>query len=452
MKIILVGCGTIGATIISSLVSEGHDIVAVDSDSDFLNEITNVYDVMGLCGNGADSDVLEEAGAETADLFVAVTGSDELNMLSCFLARKMGAKYTIARVRNPEYNDKSLGFMKDNLELSMCINPELLTARELYKILKFPSAVKIETFSRGNLEMIEIRLKPDSALDGMSLMEMRKTHKAKVLVCYVRRDDEVFIPDGNFRLKSGDWVGLTAVPSELQKLFKSIGAYQKQAKNVMLLGGSRTAHYLADMLLESGGSVKIIERNPEICERLSEALPKAVILNGDGAEQELLLEEGLRSLDAFVSLTNTDEANILLSIFASGQSVPKVIAKVNRQELVRMAENMGVDSVVSPKKMVGDVIVSYARALENSMGSNVETLYKIADGKAEALEFNVRADSKVIGVPLKELQIKKGILIAGIIRNRKTVIPVGDDMILAGDSVVIVAADQGLRDLDGILR
>ena len=452
MKIILVGCGTIGATIISSLVSEGHDIVAIDSDADFLNSITNIYDVMGLCGNGADSDVLEEAGADTADLFVAVTGSDELNMLSCFLARKMGAKYTIARIRNPEYNDKSLGFMKDNLELSMCINPELLTARELYKILKFPSAVKIETFSRGNLEMIEIRLKSDSALDGMSLMEMRKTHKAKVLVCYVRRDDEVFIPDGNFRLKSGDWVGITAAPGELQKLFKSLGAYQKQAKNVMLLGGSRTAHYLADMLLESGGSVKIIERNPEICERLSEALPKAVILNGDGAEQELLLEEGLRSLDAFVSLTNTDEANILLSIFASGQSVPKVIAKVNREELVRMAENMGLDSVVSPKAMVGDVIVSYARALENSMGSNVETLYKIADGKAEALEFNVRADSKVIGVPLKELQIKKGILIAGIIRNRKTVIPVGDDMILAGDSVVIVAADQGLRDLDGILR
>lgn len=452
MKIILVGCGTIGATIISSLVSEGHDIVAIDSDADFLNSITNVYDVMGLCGNGADSDVLEEAGADTADLFVAVTGSDELNMLSCFLARKMGAKYTIARVRSPEYNDKSLGFMKDNLELSMCINPELLTARELYKILKFPSAVKIETFSRGNLEMIEIRLKSDSTLDGMSLMEMRKTHKAKVLVCYVRRDDEVFIPDGNFRLKSGDWVGITAAPGELQKLFKSLGVYQKQAKNVMLLGGSRTAHYLADMLIESGGSVKIIERNPEICERLSEALPKAVILNGDGAEQELLLEEGLRSLDAFVSLTNTDEANILLSIFASGQSVPKVIAKVNREELVRMAENMGLDSVVSPKAMVGDVIVSYARALENSKGSNVETLYKIADGKAEALEFNVRADSKVIGVPLKELQIKKGILIAGIIRNRKTVIPVGDDMILAGDSVVIVAADQGLRDLDGILR
>ncbi len=452
MKIILVGCGNIGATIISSLVSEGHDIVAVDSDAGFLNEITNVFDVMGLCGNGADSDILEEAGADSADLFVSVTGSDELNMLACFLARKMGAKYTIARVRNPEYNDKSLSFMKDKLELSMCINPELLAARELYKILKFPSAVKIENFSRGNLEMIEFRLKPDSVLDGMSLMEMRQKHKAKVLICYVRREDEVFIPDGNFKLSSGDWVGITAAPSELQKLFKSLGVYQKQAKNVMLLGGSRTAHYLAEMLLESGGSVKIIERERDVCEHLSEALPKAVIINGDGAQQELLLEEGLRSLDAFVSLTNMDEANVLLSIFASNQNVPKTIAKVNRDELVGMSENLGLDTVVSPKKIISDVIVSYARALENSMGSNVETLYKIADGKAEALEFNVKPDSKVVGIPLKTLEIKKGVLVAGIIRDRKTVIPMGDDVILSGDNVVVVAADQGLRDLDGILR
>ncbi len=452
MKIILVGCGTIGATIISSLVSEGHDIVAIDNDAAFLNEITNVYDVMGLCGNGADSDILDEAGAKDADLFVAVTGSDELNMLACFLARKMGAKHTMARVRNPEYNDKSLNFMKDNLELSMCINPELLTARELYKILKFPSAVKIESFSRGNLEMLEFRLKPDSVLDGVSLMEMRQKYKAKVLVCYVRRGDDVFIPNGMFQLKSGDWVGVTASPSELSKLFKSLGVYQKQAKNVMLLGGSRTARYLADMLIESGGSVKIVERNRELCERLSEALPKAVIINGDGAEQELLLEEGIKSLDAFVSLTNMDEANILLSIFASNNNVPKVIAKVDRDERSRMAENLGVDSVVSPKKMIADVLVSYARALENSMGSNVETLYKIADGKAEALEFNVKPDSKVIGIPLKDLESKKGVLIAGIIRGDHTVIPAGNDMILPGDSVVVVSSEHRFGDLDDILK
>ena len=452
MKIILVGCGTIGATIISSLVSEGHDIVAVDNDAAFLNGITNVYDVMGLCGNGADSDILEEAGAKDADLFVAVTGSDELNMLACFLARKMGAKHTIARVRNPEYNDHSLSFMKDNFELSMCINPELLVARELYKILKFPSAVKIESFSRGNLEMLEFRLKPDSVLDGVSLMEMRQKYKAKVLVCYVRRGDEVVIPNGMFCLKSGDWVGVTAAPNELSKLFKSLGAYQKQAKNVMLLGGSRTARYLADMLLESGGSVKIVERNRELCERLSEALPKAVIINGDGAEQELLLEEGLKTLDAFVSLTNMDEANILLSIFASNHNVPKVIAKVSRDELVRMAENLGLDSIVSHKRMISDILVSYARALENSMGSSIETLYKIADGKVEALEFNVKPDSMVIGIPLKDLESKKGILIAGIIRKNHTIIPAGNDMILSGDSVVVISSQHRLGDLDDILK
>lgn len=452
MKIILVGCGTIGATIISSLVSEGHDIVAIDNDAAFLNEITNVYDVMGLCGNGADSDILDEAGAKDADLFVAVTGSDELNMLACFLARKMGAKHTMARIRNPEYNDHSLSFMKETFELSMCINPELLVARELYKILKFPSAVKIESFSRGNLEMLEFRLKPDSVLDGVSLMEMRQIHKAKVLVCYVRRGEEVVIPNGMFRLKSGDRVGVTAAPNELSKLFKSLGAYQKQAKNVMLLGGSRTAHYLADMLLESGGSVKIVERSRELCERLSEALPKAVIINGDGAEQELLLEEGLNSLDAFVSLTNMDEANILLSIFASNHNVPKVIAKVNRDELGRMAENLGLDSIVSHRHMISNVLASYARALENSMGSNIETLYKIADGKVEALEFNVKPDSKVVGIPLKDLESKKGILIAGIIRKNHTIIPAGNDMILSGDSVVVISSEHRLGDLDDILK
>ena len=452
MKIILVGCGTIGTTIISSLVAEGHDIVAIDNDNDFLNEITNVYDVLGVCGNGADSDVLFEAGAADADLFVAVTGSDELNMLACFLARKMGAKHTIARVRNPEYNDSSLSFMKDSLELSMCINPELLTARELYKILKFPSAVKIEKFSRGNLEMLEFRLKSESALDGVSLMEMRQKYKARILVCYVRRDDAIVIPDGNFRLKSGDWVGVTASTSELQKFFKSLGVYQKQAKNVMLLGGSRTAHYLAEMLLESGGSVKIIEQNLEVCERLSEALPNAVILNGDGAQQEILLEEGIRSLDAFVALTNMDEANILLSIFAYNQSVPKAIAKVHRDELVGMAEHLGLDCIVSPKRMISDVLVSYARALENSVGSNIETLYKIADGKAEALEFNVKQDSKVVGIPLKDLESKKGILIAGIIRDNKTIIPSGGDVILSGDSVVVISSEHRLGDLDDILK
>lgn len=452
MKIIIVGCGKIGATIIQSLSSEGHDIVAIDSDAAVLSDITNVYDCMGICGNGADSEILYEAGIEDTELFIAVTGSDELNMLSCYLARKMGAGNTIARIRNPEYNDRNLGFLKSKLELSMSINPEHLAAKELFNVLKFPSAVKIETFSRGNLEMIEFRLKPDSALDGISLMEMREKHRARVLVCYVRRDEEVIIPSGNFRLKSGDRIGLTAQPNELEKFFRSLGSFKKRAKNIMILGGSRTAHYLAEMLTDIGNSVKIIEKDEKICRELSESLPKAVVINGDGAAQELLLEEGLGSTDAFVALTGMDEENILISIFAASQNVPNVISKVNRDELLLMAENLGLDCVVSPKKIIADVLVSYARALQNSLGSNIETLYQLADGKAEALEFNVRPDSKVIGVPLKDLSIKSGILISGIIRERETLIPNGNDMILGGDSVVVIATDRRLQDLDDILR
>ncbi len=452
MRIVIVGCGKIGKTIVQNLVDEGHDIVVIDSNAEEVSKIAEIYDVMGLCGNGADSDILEEADVKKTELFMAITGSDELNMLSCFLARKMGAKNTIARIRNPEYNDSSLGFMREQLELSMSINPELLAAKELFNILKFPSAVKIEKFSRGNLEMIEFRLKPESVLDGMTLMQMREKYKAKVLVCYVRREDDVFIPDGNFELKSGDWIGLTAQPTELQKFFRSVGSLKKSAKNVMLLGGGKTARYLAEMLTDIGNSVKIVEKDEKVCVELSEQLPKAVIIHGDGAGQELLIEEGLKDLDAFISLTGMDEQNILISIFASSQAVPNVISKVNRDELIQMAENLGLDCIVSPKNIIADVIVSYARALENSKGSNIETLYQLADGKAEAVEFNVKPDSRVVGVPLKSLSLKSGILIAGIIRGQKTLIPSGNDMILAGDNVVIIAAERRLQDLDGILK
>ena len=452
MKIIIAGCGKIGGTILASLVSEGHDIVAIDSDSAVLTEITNIHDVMGVCGNGADSDILTEAGVAGAEMFVAATGSDEMNMLSCFLARRLGAKNTIARIRSPEYNDRSLAFVRRELELSMAINPELLAAHELFNILKFPSAVKIEKFSGRGFEMIELRLKPDSVLDGMSLRSLREKYGTRVLICCVQRGDSVYIPGGDFVLKSGDKIDITAPPADMLKFFRSIGEFQKQARNVMLLGGSRTAYYLADMLTSGGASVKIIERDEKTCSELCEALPKAVIIHGDGAEQELLMEEGLKSLDAFIALTGMDEENILISIFAAAQKVPKVISKVNRDELAAMAERLGLDCIVSPKKIISDVIVQYARALKNSLGSNIETLYQLMDGKAEALEFKAKADPKLIGIPLKELNIKKNILIAGILRYRKTVVPTGDDMILPDDRVIVVAADRKLSDLSDILR
>ena len=452
MKIIISGCGKIGGTILAILVSEGHDIVAIDSDSAVLTEITNIYDVMGVCGNGADSDILTEAGVAGAEMFVAATGSDEMNMLSCFLARRLGAKNTIARIRSPEYNDRSLAFVRRELELSMAINPELLAAHELFIILKFPSAVKIEKFSGRGFEMIELRLKPDSVLDGMSLRSLREKYGTRVLICCVQRGDSVNIPGGEFELKSGDKIDITAPPADMLKFFRSIGEFQKQARNVMLLGGSRTAYYLADMLTSGGASVKIIERDEKTCSELCEALPKAVIIHGDGAEQELLMEEGLKSLDAFIALTGMDEENILISIFAAAQKVPKVISKVNRDELAAMAERLGLDCIVSPKKIISDVIVQYARALKNSLGSNIETLYQLMDGKAEALEFNAKADPKLTGIPLKELNIKKNILIAGILRYRKTVVPTGDDMIPPDDRVIVVAADRKLSDLSDILR
>lgn len=452
MKIVVAGCGKIGQTVIGSLVSEGHDVIAIDSNSAVLDELTNMYDIMTICGNCADSDILEECGINNIELFIALAGLDELNMLSCFIAKKMGAKNTIARIRNPEYNDNSLGVLKHELDLSMAVNPDKLTARVLYNILKFPSAVKIENFSRRNFEMVELIIKENSELDGVKLCELRGKYNTKVLVCAVQRGDRVYIPDGNFVLRSGDKIGLSAAPADILKLLKNLGMLQKQSKNVMILGGSKSAFYLAQMLLNSGVSVKIIERDIDRCNELCEKLPKAMIIHGDGAQQELLLEEGLRSVDAFVSLTGMDEENVLVSIYAAASCVPKVISKVNRNEIGLMARRLGLDCVVSPKNITSDIFVRYARALENSMGSNVETLYKIMDGNAEALEFRVRPDSKVIDKPLKALEFKRDILIAGIIRGKKTIIPDGEEVILPDDRVIVVSRDKKLHDLSDILE
>lgn len=453
MNIIVVGCGKIGTTLIESLANEGHDVVAIDNDQSVISEITNMYDVICVAGNGTDCDTLSEAGIEKADMFIAVTGSDELNMLGCYIARSMGAGHTIARIRNPEYNDKSLDFLCKQLGLSMSINPDQLTARELFDLLKLPGAAKIDSFSGRNFEMIELKLKDDSRLDGMNLQDLRKKIQTKFLICAVQRGDEVYIPDGNFELKSGDKIGVTASPAEMQKFLKIIGFSRKQAKDVIILGASRTGFYLAKMLLMAGNSVKIIEVDRNRCDEMSDLLHDAVVINGDGARQELLLEEGLQSADAFVALTGMDEQNILLSYFATSQNVPKVIAKVNRDEFSPTAERLGLDCTVSPRKTIANIIVRYARGLENSIGSSkVETLYKLMDDKAEALEFIVSQDSDIVGVPLKELKTKKNTLVAGITRGRKTVIPSGNDMILKGDHVIVLAAGQRVNDLTDILE
>ncbi len=451
MKVIVVGSGKIGRFIVESLVKEGHDVVVVDNSEKVIDEITNQYDVMAVCGNGADWETLVEAGVTQCELIAAVTDSDEKNMLSCFMAKRLGARHTIARIRNPEYNDSSLGFFKEQLNLSMAINPEQLAAEEIFTLLKFPSATKVESFSRRNFEMAELKLRSDTPLDGLKVFEMRHKYKGQYLVCAVQRGEEAFIPDGSFVLKAGDRIGVTATRSEMAKLLKNLGAMQKQARNVMILGGSRTAYYLAKMLLATGNQVKIIEKDREICRDLCESLPKAVVLQGDGAQQELLMEEGLEQQDAFVALTGIDEENILMSIFASNHKVPKVISKVNRDEMARLAEKLSLDTIISPRKTVSDIIVRYARALRNTEGSNIETLYHLMDGSAEALEFHVNAGSPVIGKPLKEMNFKKNTLVAGIIRNRKAIIPSGDDMILADDNVVLIGSGIRFNDVADIL-
>ncbi|MGN1409971.1 MAG: Trk system potassium transporter TrkA [Eubacteriales bacterium] len=449
MKIIVCGCGKIGSTIIESLAKEGHDVVALDKNSAVVTEITNIYDVMGVVGNCTDCETLEDAGIHDTELFIAVTGSDEMNMLSCFIAKRMGAAHTIARIRNPEYNDASLGFMKRELGLSMSINPEQLAARELFDLLQLPSAAKVETFAGRAFEVVELKLRENSPLDGLALHDLGVKYKTRVLICMVQRENEFYIPDGSFVLKANDRIGLIASPEEITKFLSKSGLMQKSARRVMILGGSRTAYYLAKML--GGGDVKIIERDPEVAAEFAEALPGAVIIKGDGAEQELLLEEGLRSMDAFAALTGMDEENILISIYARSQNVPKVIAKVNRPELSSLAEKLGLESLISPKNIIADIIVQYARALENSRGSNVETMYNLMDGAAEALEFSVKSYSSVTAVPLKDLNLRSNILIAGIIRERKTIVPGGDDMILPGDRVIVLAAGTRLHDLSDIL-
>ena len=453
MRIIVTGCGKIGTTLLASLCAEEHDVTVIDIEAELISNLTNNYDVMGVCGNAVDCDTLEEAGVRGVDVFVAVTGSDELNMLSCFLAKRMGAHHTVARVRNPEFTGKSLRFLRQQLDITMPINPEQLAALELFDTLKFPSTMKVENFFQRRFMMIELRLKEDSPLCGIPLYSLRNRFRANFLICVVQRDEQIYIPGGDFVLQGGDKIVLTANPSELHKLLKSMDLLKKQARNIMILGGSRTAFYLAKQLLDSGSSVTIVDKDKAVCHELSNALPGAVIIHGDGAHETLLVEEGLRSQDAFVALTGNDEQNILISFYAREVGVEKVLAKVNRDELGTIAEQMGLDNLFSPRHSVANVVLKYVRALENSgESSNIETLYKLMDGRAEALEFIVDQPSAVTDTALKDLSLKPNILIAGILRNRQPIIPNGDDMILPGDRVIVLAASHRLQLLTDILK
>ncbi len=453
MKIIIAGCGKAGKAIIDSMTEDNHDITAIDTNPDVIENISNTYDVMAVCGSATSREMLLSARVGKADLFIAVTQSDEVNMLSCFLARRMGAKHTVARIRETDYNEDGLNFLIKELDLSMSLNPERLTAETLFDWLKLPSAVSVDNFAGKKLQMLELIVRSTSSLNGVSIMDLRKKCPIEFVVCAVQRNEEVHIPTGTFVLESGDRVAFMVKRAETHKFLKRLGVVQKQGRDVILLGGSTTAYYLARILVNNGFYVKIIERNEERCAELAEILPGGVaLIHGDGMNHDLLWEEGIKGTDALVALTGSDEENILISFYASSQQVPKVIAKVNQPEIADLAEKLGLDSIVSPRKLVADALTRYARALNTKQSSKVETMYSLMDDRAEALEFKVLADCKLNGIALKDLSLKPNIIIAGIIRGKETIIPSGDDKIQQDDSVIVVATDSRLYDLSEVLR
>lgn len=450
MQIIIVGCGKIGNSITQKLSQEGHNITVIDLDSESLRNTSTMYDVMGVIGNGASYSVQQEAEIAETDLLIAVTASDEVNLLCCLIAKKAGNCSTIARVRNPIYNAE-LSFIKEELGLSMSINPEYSAATEIARILRFPSAIKIDTFAKGRVELLKFKVEEDSSLNECTISKISKTIGCDILICAIERGEEVIIPNGNTVLYAKDVVSFVASPQNASIFFRKIKIETHQVHNTLIVGGGKIAFYLAEQLIHSGISVKIIEKNLQRCEFLTEHLPEATIINGDAANQELLLEEGLAHSESFVSLTDMDEENIILSLFAKKSSKAKVITKVNRISFDHVIRDFDLGSIIHPKQIVADYITRYVRAMQNSIGSNIETLYNIIEDKAEALEFMIRSNSPVIGIPLEKLNIRDNLLVACINRRKSIIIPRGKDMIQEGDTVIIVTTHTGLNDIKDIL-
>ena len=454
MNIVIVGAGKVGLTLTRQLIQE-HRITVIDQSAQLIDNIVNVYDVMAVCGNGASYEIQMEAEVGKADLLIATATSDEINILACLVAKKLGVPHTIARIRNPEY-EKQLRFMRGELGLSMAINPEKAAAREIARILRFPAAMKIESFSKGRLELVEYRLPEDSALDGISLLDLYRNTRIRVLICAVSRKDETIIPSGNFTLRAGDKIYLTSAPDQLAKFFQHLGVFRKKASSVMIVGASKMCYYLAEELLRMGMSVKIIDQSEARCVQMSEQLPKALVIVGDGTDNELLREEGLSETDAFVAITGVDEANILMSMSAGRQTAGrcKVIAKINRRSLMELvSEESSIDSIVSARSVTAELIVQYIRAMDSASGMTIKTLHHLVDGSVEALEFGIPEGAPVVGIPLKNLKMKSGVLLAGIVRaNGQIVIPSGGDAIQAGDDVIAVTSGLRLLEIQDLLQ
>ena len=451
MKIIIIGAGTVGTAICAQLVGEGHDITVVDSHLDSLAEIESCYDALTVQGNGAEIAALRRAGAENTDLLIAVTSSDEINILCCTAAKKLGTKNTVARVRNPEYSEL-MRFMKDEMNLSMTINPEYAAARDVYRMLRFPAATKIESFYHGAVELVEYTVPDSSNMVGMTLFELNSKLNVKFLVCAVLRDGEAYIPSGNFKIEPEDVIYITAPENEITRFFRAVGAYEHPVRDVIIAGGGRVTYYLESLLRNTKIRSVVIESDKERCNALAEAYPCTVIC-GDPTKQSLLLEEGIERADAFAALTDTDEENAIVSMYANSVSDGKVITMINTISYAELFKNAGLERIISPKAATASYILRYVRSILNAGDSKIETLHKLMDGKVEALEFLINDDIEgLTGIQLKSLKLRKNILIACIIRNGEIIIPSGYDAVLDGDTVIVVALGGQIKDVKEILE
>ena len=454
MRIVVVGAGKVGRVLTEQLAAEKHDIVVIDQDSDLIESLVNIYDVRGVAGNGGCYDIQKDAFEDGADLLIATTSSDETNILACLVAKKLGTPHTIARIRNPEY-EKQLHFMREELGLSMVVNPEKATAREIARVLRFPSAIKREQFCRQRFELVEYRVNEGNPLEGLQLSDLYRNIRVKILICAVARGQQTIIPTGATVLQKGDKIYLTASARELESFFRKLNIFKARANNIMIVGASRIAYYLVKELQDIQKRMTVIDSNAARCQAMSEKFPGVLVIHGDGADSELLSEERISEMDAFVPLTGLDETNIILAMYASQFPNCKVVAKINRPSFADLANQKGlVDSVVSTAAVTSETIARYVRAMQNSFDSdNIKTLHRLVGGRVEALEFNVGPGLPFIGVPLKDLNLREGMLVAGIVRqNGAPVIPSGADALQEGDDVVIVTTDTTLHALRDIVK
>lgn len=451
MNIIIVGCGKVGYTLIEQLGHENHDIVVIDENPEKIRNMADHLDAMGIVGNGINHRTLIDAGIKTADLLIAVTGDDEKNLLCCVIARKTGHCKTIARVRNPLYNAE-IPFLKKEFGIAMIINPDRTAANEISRIFQFPSAIRVDSFAKGHVELLHFKIEKNSPLIHMKLLNLNQTLRTNVLICMVIRGEEVFIPNGNFVLEENDIAAVAAPRYNAIDFFRKIGIVKNRVENAILAGGGKSSYYLAKTLLQSGIRVTIIEIDRERCEFLCEELPKATIICGDATDQSLLLQEGLERASGFAALTGLDEENILLSLYANEVSNAKTVTKINRISFNSVIDKLNLGSTIYPKLITSDYISKYVRSMNNSMDSNVETLYKLANGKAEVLEFIIKENSAVSNIPLQDLHFRKNTLICCIYRQGRVVLPTGQEVMKEWDSVLVMLSGYRISDIKEILE